>query len=457
MFKKQLYVLSVLCVIISCQVGAQTSTNSPYSSQGIGLWEESATGVYSGMGGARISLVDSVYSNDYNPSSYSYLGKGLPLFSFDVSSRFSSFQSSTNKSTARTVYIKNINIAIPFAKRFGLAFGLRPVLKRGYRFGEGGYVYDDSVHYMYIGTGQVQQTYLAFSAAPLKTKKHFLSLGIEGDFNFGSLTKIRVVEFPLNQTTYFNASDEQSFRVSSFGLRAGLQYRFAISETNAFSVGLVYQPQLNWNSKHSDFLYRYGGVYGVNNVPSKTDTMYYVGNEKGSITIPQRWGVGFTWEFRAREDSTQRSLLRYRLRLTTDVEMMTWSNYALNFASVADTTRLSNGTYFRFGVEYTPHMYFTDSRPNISYMNKVNYRIGFRYAILPTNVNVKAMNNTAVTFGMGFPIPLRNSVSSVNFGVTLGQQGTKGPSSIQEKYIGFQLGLILSPGADRWFRRYKYD
>lgn len=432
------------------------ATSSPYSSRGIGLWENSSNGVFGGMAGTRISIVDSTYSNSYNPASYSYLGKGLPLFSFDFTTKFSFYTSQTNKDKANATYIKNINIAIPFAKRFGLAFGLKPVLKRGYRFSNLDYVGSDSVRYTYIGSGQVQQVYLAFSVAPIKTKKHFFSLGINGGYNFGTLKKTRVVEF-FNNPELFNASSENGIRVSSLGLKAGFQYRYKVSETSAFSVGGIYQPGLKWKATKTDFLYRFGGQYGIDNPPGSTDTLYYVGDNKGSISVPQRIGAGFTWELKGREDSLQRGTLVYRLRLSLDYEFVSWSKYALNFANNTDTTKLSNASFYRFGLDFTPHQYFNDSRPNVKYFSKINYRLGFRYGLIPSPINSTQTKNMALSFGMGFPIPIFRSVSSFNFGVTLGQQGVVGAQSIREQYIGVHIGVVISPGNDRWFRKYKYD
>jgi hypothetical protein len=437
-------------------VCAQIATSSPYSSRGIGLWEDPLNGVFGAMGGARISIVDSTLLNDYNPASYSYLGKGMPLFAFDVNARLSNYSSATQNGNAKSFYIKNIAIAIPFANRFGLTLGIKPVSKRGYNFADFQLIDGDTVKHTYIGNGQVQEAYLGFCVAPIKTDKHFLSLGFNGGFDFGSISNNRAVEF-LNNTSLFNAASEIGMRIRAFGINTGVQYRFDFNETNAFSVGLIYQPQLKWNATKTELLYRFAGVYGVNNGLGQTQTLYYNEDEKGSITLPQRLGAGITWEFKGREDSLQHNLLRYRLRISIDYERMSWSKYSLNFANASDTSQLSNANFFRLGVEYTPHLYFNDSKPNIHYFSKVHYRVGFRYAMQPTPVNVLPTKDMSVTFGLGFPLPIRNSSSSINFGVCLGQQGVRGANSIQEKYLGIQLGIILSPGSDRWFRRYKYN
>lgn len=456
MLNKNTIAWLIILLLFPVLVVGQASTSSPYSSRGIGLWEGASNGVFGGMAGTRISIVDSTYANDYNPASYSYLGKGMPLFSFGITSRFSFYSSQTNKDKANATYIKNLNIAIPFAKRFGIAFGLRPLIKRGYKFNTFEEVNSDSVRYSYIGNGQVQQAYLGFSVAPIKTEKHFFSLGIDGGYNFGTLKNTRVVEF-LNNTSVFNASNEKGLRVTAFSLRTGFQYRYKVSAISAFSVGAIYQPQMKWKTTRTDFLYRFGGVYGVNSAASSIDTLYYIGDEKGSVTIPQRIGVGFTWELKGREDSLKHGIHVYRLRMSLDYEYVSWSKYALNFPSNTDTTSLTNATFVRFGLDFTPHQYFNDSRPNIKYFSKVNYRVGFRYGMRPSPLSSIQTKNMAVTFGMGFPIPIRRAVSSVNFGVTLGQQGNSGLHSIKEQYIGIQLGIVISPGNDRWFRRYKYD
>jgi hypothetical protein len=63
-----------------------------------------------------------------------------------------------------------------------------------------------------------------------------------------------------------------------------------------------------------------------------------------------------------------------------------------------------------------------------------------------------------VSLGVGLPIAIQRSSSSINFGFTAGQRGNGDVQSVNERYIGFNFGVTVSPGInDRWFRKFKID
>jgi hypothetical protein len=68
------------------------------------------------------------------------------------------------------------------------------------------------------------------------------------------------------------------------------------------------------------------------------------------------------------------------------------------------------------------------------------------------------MNHFGITFGIGIPIFAQQSLSSINFGVTLGQIEKNIENSLVEKYANLNFGIILSPSFfDKWFRKRKLD
>jgi len=242
--------------------------------------------------------------------------------------------------------------------------------------------------------------------------------------------------------------------VSALNLRVGLSYQREINKRSSIAFGAVYQPQNNWKTNNSESLIRFSGEYGVS--MANQDTIFKTGIQAGSVTMPQRIGVGVNYEYRAREDSLATKTNLFRLRFMGDVEHMAWGNYKKDVAGIIDSTSLSDALYVRLGIEYTPHFKYNDKAPNISYFSKMSYRAGFNYAQLPSiNQDIK---DFGITFGLGFPIPFNRSLSSLNIGVKLGQQGEVGQQSIREQYVGIHFGIILSPGFnDRWFRKFKYD
>ena len=117
-----------------------------------------------------------------------------------------------------------------------------------------------------------------------------------------------------------------------------------------------------------------------------------------------------------------------------------------------------NTTRYGIGAQFAPHHDFLDRTGGAKYIYRIRYRLGFNYATLPIVVMNKQQSEMAVTAGFGFPIAIQRSSSSVNIGFTLGQRGDGVASSVNEKYLGINFGVTISPGVnDRWFRRFKID
>jgi hypothetical protein len=158
------YSIVFCCLIFSSLIGfSQVTTNSPYSANNLGLWEEPQDGYTLGKGGSQIATNDSMYANSYNPASLAFLAHGQPVFSFDIAGRYSDFSSETDNSTNQFGYLRGIQIAIPFGNRFGIAAGMRPTISRGYDFKMYQEIAGDSIRHSYIGSGGIRQTYISLS------------------------------------------------------------------------------------------------------------------------------------------------------------------------------------------------------------------------------------------------------------------------------------------------------
>lgn len=446
-------ILAVLILLIPVLTIAQVTTNSPYSQFGLGMWKEPIDGISLGRGGARIGLNDSTYANIHNPASLPYLGKGQPLFSFDLSTRFSNFESASGKSSDHLVYLNSIQIAIPFAKRFALALGMKPVISRGYDFKTYEVIAGDSLRHSYMGEGGVQQVYFNFSGAILKNEKNYLALGADLGYNFGNTANSKRSDW-INSSSYFNGLYNVNDRIRGFSLNTGLSYQYTISKYSSFSIGVTYAMPTYWKTTSLESLVRYTGDYDVS--PANIDTIFSTGELGGKVLIPQRIGFGVGYEIRAREDSLKSRLLMYRVRILADIEMMSWSQYKKEVNGIPVNETYSDAMYARFGIEYTPHHKFLDKSPSIKYLSRMTYRLGANYGQIPGGDT--RLTDFGMTFGLGFPIPFNRSVSSLNIGMKIGQQGEIGPTSIRERYIGVNFGIILSPGFnDKWFRKFKYD
>jgi hypothetical protein len=445
--------ISLIIALVFCStIFAQNTVNNPYSYFGLGLYENNRNALQLALGGGGIALIDSSYNNPVNNATIAYLSKGQPIFNVEVTGRISLYQSDLASSSTRITYLRGIQFSIPFANRFGLGFGYRPVFSKGYRFSEPQLLAGDSLNRIYQGDGGVQQAYLAFALAPIKNENTFLSIGLETNFNFGDATDVRAIEFSAFSEN--NAANVLNDRIRGFGFGLSMAFKHQFSEKLFFSLGANYGLSSNWNATHTDVINRYAGNFGTTH--QYTETISSSGQLKGNISTPSVLGLGFGlvihpqgFDLNAKKQS--------RIRVYGDLEMHTWSNYKRTINNVLDTTfNYQNTTAYRLGIEFTPHAVTSDRGPGTLYLSKISYRAGLNLnqIALPTG----NLNDFGITFGFGFPLPFDNSQSSINFGMRVGQIGSAGVGSIQERYIAYQIGIVLTPAKwERWFRKIKYD
>jgi hypothetical protein len=107
-------------------------------------------------------------------------------------------------------------------------------------------------------------------------------------------------------------------------------------------------------------------------------------------------------------------------------------------------------------MEFTPNLSVNASGKGLKYFSKVSYRLGL-------NLNEIAqpqgnLSDFGITFGFGLPVNIEGTKSSLNFGFRAGRFGEVGTNTVQENYLAYQIGIVITPAKwERWFRKYKYD
>ncbi len=445
--------ISLVFALICCTtLFAQNTINNPYSYYGLGLFESNRNALQLALGGTSYGFVDSAYNNPVNQATMSYLSKGQPVFNVEITGRQSFFETESASSNSRLAYLRGIQFAIPFANRYGMGFGYRPAFSKGYRFIVPQLVEGDSLKAIYQGTGGVQTAYFSFSVAPVKNERTYFALGFEANFNFGDATDVRAIEFSAFSQN--NAANVMNDRIRGFGYSLSMAFKHEISAALSFSLGANYALSTKWNTTNTDEILRYAGSYGITH--QFIETISSFGQRKGQITTPSILGVGFGLDIHP-EGFNLNAKKQARIRLYGDLEMIAWKNFGKTVNSVPDTNfTYQNSTAYRLGIEFTPHVDALDRSPGLSYFNKISYRAGLNLnqIALPTG----NLNDFGITFGFGFPLPFDNSQSSINIGMRLGQIGSAGANSIQERYVAYQIGIVLTPAKwERWFRKIKYD
>ena len=86
----------------------QTNTNNPFTSRGLGELNPLSHSIFGGLGNVSTPLIDSAQLNAENPSSYSFLGKGQPIFSIGLTSSFSKFEQNSLTSVSNFISLNHI-------------------------------------------------------------------------------------------------------------------------------------------------------------------------------------------------------------------------------------------------------------------------------------------------------------------------------------------------------------
>ncbi len=446
--------LTFIFIGFALLTNAQKFSNSPFSSYGIGEFGGLDNAIFSGMGNTSVSNLDSTILNINNPSSYASLAHGQPLFSTGISSRFSEFKSGDALSNSKYIGIEQFAIAIPFAKKLGLAFGLKPYSRTGYDF------YDlqtlnaqQEMKYVYRGSGGTHHVFVGFAANLFEYKGHKLGIGANLGYIFGTTLNERI--------SYINAEyastdaipggiENRTYTLKAYNADFGLNYQWKIDKNKSLLIGGTYKPAQSLTTSRSQFLAYSEDVNNVNKYIYQ-DT---ISSSKGKIGMPSMLGVGVTYVMRPK--NLQKSKKVYQLTLNGEFKTADWSNYQTTFEGVTTNGNFESTSSYAFGAQFTPHNDFKDK--TVGYANRIRYRAGFQYGTLPIVTQNKQQTNTVFTAGIGLPFATQRSSSSLNFGFVFGKQGNGESNAVNERYMGINFGVIISPGVnDRWFRKFKID
>ncbi|MBW7867273.1 MAG: hypothetical protein H3C31_02990 [Brumimicrobium sp.] len=451
MFK---YTLVIIATIFTGIVVGQMNTSSPYSSWGIGDVGFYGDAYANSLGGASVALTDSSEANFFNPSTYSLLAKQLPLFSFGLNHYEKSFSDNNGlASEGRFTNITHLGLAIPFANRFGLGFGLKPYSRMGYEIGGGNIPDGDSIHYRYSGKGGIQEIFIGFAGNILDNRNHSLSLGVNGIYYFGKINNQR--------RAYQNTSngekgglDDRKLIAKDFGMEIGLNYEYKISDKHSLRLGAVFRPERKMKFEKEDTRIFYSNFTNIGTY----DTILNNPTITGRIHIPAMTKIGIAYRYTPQDDSVRSRTKLSSYLFTFEYDMMNWSAYQENFNGTGEINRYVNSSSYRFGFEFVPHRLSAARSSYIKYFDKIKYRIGGYWIDSPYAVGGTQLQDRGVTLGFGFPLILNRAVSTISFSANYGVMGSsKIANSIKENYYGFNIGINIAPGYDRWFKKYKYD
>ncbi len=437
----------LLFTLVVFQFKAQTSTNSPYSSYGIGERGSLENATFTGLGFSNVSYFDSTVLNYYNPSTYNTLAEGQPLFSIGLTSKLSTFEQNDVSEFKGNVIIDHFAMAFLLKKHFGFAFGLKPFARKGYSLTESIALGSDSIKYTYLGKGGTNQAFIGLSSNLIKYKNTTLSIGANFSYLFGASTNERRSQLVDD---VIGGVDWKSISVNSFYYDLGLYFRQSFKQKHHLTFAMAIDPGQNIKIKQDSYLF-----FGVIGDPEEYDTLSASVNQTGSIHLPTSMNLGLNYNFWFGDATKKKSFRNSELGIHINYSTTDWTTFSNSFET---TNNLLPTNKFSFGLQYIPERKFTEKSTNIKFLETIRYRAGIYQYTLPYSYAGEQLSDKGVTIGFGIPLLAQQSLSSLNIGFTYGKRETTAVGSLNEKYIGINFGIILAPSSfDRWFRKRKLD
>ena len=444
----QLKTILLIFIFLPIFIIGQTNTNNPFSSRGLGEMNPLTHPIFGALGNVSTALIDSAQLNSENPSSYSFLGKGQPIFSVGLASNFSNFKQNALTSASHFISLNYFTLGMAVSKRFGICFGLKPYSSTGYQLKNSQISGIDTLNYSYTGQGGFSNSYFGLSFKLIHHHRHHLSIGTNLGYVFG--TSLNEVTTTLSTATLGGVRD-RSLKIKAMNLDFGLGYLYRIAEDHDLVLGATFTPSQSFSSTYTNSL-----IYA-------TSTSNILGNDtlknmilKGNIQTPSILSFGFKYDFTKKNKEKDNSNKSPQLQISGELKLTNWNSYANPLITTPETYK--NTIQYGIGFQYSPHFDFLDRSKDINLLHRIKYRVGGIYQTLPWSDQQVQLVNKAVTFGIGIPIINQFSSSSINISCLYGQRWNGLETSLKENYFTFNFGVNITPASyERWFKKNKID
>ncbi|MBE0638845.1 MAG: hypothetical protein IH598_10025 [Bacteroidales bacterium] len=418
---------SLLCVMLSLinSVGfSQASVNSPYSRFGMGdLATRKATYNFS-MGGVANAIYSPQYVNPFNPAANAGIDTLSFIFSGGLISKFGTLSTENGSSPSNFASLGYLLFGFPVTRYIKSSIGLTPYSNVGYKVIASEIVPEvGKTDYYFEGSGGSNEFFLSTSIEPIKN----LSVGVKASYLFGKSQRSQVVFFP-DSVGYINTRIDNQVDLGDFYFDFGAQFHKPLSNGMTLGFGGIYAPSQKIKSIRNYISRAYFPT--AIGVESYRDTIEMQLDTKGSVTIPDKYGVGLMLKNKD------------KWLVAADFNWQYWSK----FEAFGVKDSLTNTFQFSMGGEYLP-----SDRSIDTYWKKIKYRAGFNFNQTYLNLQNTQINEFGISFGMGLPIP--RSFSTLNLGFELGRRGTTTSNLIQENYIKINVGVSIW---ERWFVKKRY-
>lgn len=405
----------VMAFAISAPIMGQ-GTTSPYSFFGIGNLNFRGTVENRLMGGVS-TYSDSIHVNLQNPAGLAQLK--LVNYSIAGSHKFNTLSTSSERERATTTALDYLAVAFPMGK-FGGSFGLLPLTSAGYKLEN----IEGQNTTQYTGSGGMNKVFFGLGYAVTPD----LSLGIEGNYNFGKITNNAVT---FQEGIQLGTEENNQSDLLGLSMNLGVQYRRTLKGKLQGLASMSYTPETKFTSENARQIATVLLLPNGNTSPIDRRDIELANTD---FVYPAQLTLGF-------------GLVQERKwSLSAEVTTEKTSNLSSSTVSL-DNVSYEDALKFRMGGFYIPNY---NSFSN--FLNRIVYRGGFRFEETGINVNGNAISEFGMSFGLG--LNLGRSFSNVNIGVEYGGRGTKNNGLVEESFVNIFVGLSLN---DKWFEKRLYD
>jgi len=422
------YLLPVLIALLLFpglnSLSAQNLSTSPYSRFGIGDLMNRSTGRGQAMGGLSCGLRSATNLNLMNPASLSAIDTTSFVFEVAYFEKGTHFATTDLQKTVNNLGFSHLALGFPVTKWWKASVGILPLSNVGYSMTatEANPVIG-TINYNFAGSGGISQFFLSSAVSPTS----WLSLGATFSYLFGPISHTRSIVLP-SDSMFFSTRSVQTAIIGDVNFNYGAQVNIPLKKDHFLTFGGTFQGTSNLHAESRSTLISSG--IGL------TDTLLYTENKDNSVILPMGWASGFTFG------------KKNKFTAGFDYRSQNWSES--RFLGVKDS--MANSHDYIVGLEYIPNA-FSITR----YRDRVCYRAGFRYSQTYLQLRGSQLTDMSFTLGAGFPIMdrmRRNTHSSLNIILEVGQRGTISNNLIRETYGIMTIQFSLH---DIWFEKRKYD
>jgi len=426
---KKIFVLSFISV--GYFLNAQSLSNSPYATYGIGDVKYDNTIETTSMGGISTAFISDFTSsfNFANPANNANFE--LTSIRLEATNENNYFKTNYNdtKSTKHSTYLSNIAIAFPLSSKVKMGLSYQPYSSKSYELQNSQTLADGTVFQnKFTGSGTLNTAQVAVA---YKINPEF-SVGARANLYFGNLYDIN--EFSASNSEFINGYETKN-SIKNFNFTLGTSYQHLNTRTDKkLTVGATatFGNTSNMTTDYKNSTYYYTDT-GLSVKGNETIIEQKTTSSKNLLPLQASLGVGYGsenhWFFSGQLDYKKGEDISY-FGKTIDFQ---------------DSYRISAGGWYL---------------PN--YNNFRNYfsRVVYRYGAFYERGNLKLDGTSINKFGIsgGVMLPFKTSsitrMSGLELGLEVGKRGTLKNNLINQNFINLRIGFNF---ADKWFRKALYN